>query len=86
MKKEWDESDLDGDGKLNIDEFRLFAAKRVATNRALGMYLKDDWPDNYVGFYDALNSISEGDGCVAMDFLRMLGVWAPKFKALNEEQ
>ena len=84
LKKEWAESDLDGDGKLNIDEFRIFAAKRVATNRALGMYLKDDWPDNYEEFYGCVNAISEGEGCVVMDFLRMLGIWAPKYKELNE--
>ena len=86
LMKEWAESDLDGDGKLNIDEFRIFAAKRVETNRGYGCYLKDDWDDNYVSFFAMLNAISEGEGLVVSDFMRMLGVWAPKYKELNEQQ
>ena len=71
MAAHWDESDANVDGKLDQTEFFAFLAKRkVCETGEHGVY----WPDgmeNSNEMWECVNAVSEGDGAVIADFLKV---------------
>ena len=80
LGEDWNGSDADGDGKLNLDEFLVYMGKAKAKETAAGCYVRPD-PDNArtTTLYNIANTVSEGEGIIMMEFFTVMGPWMAKY-------
>ena len=86
LAEDWNGSDADGDGKLNLEEFLVYIEKAKAKETAAGCYVRPD-PDQVrtTAMYNVANSIGEGEGIVMMDFFTTMGPWMAKYMEITAE-
>ena len=87
ITEDWNGSDADGDGKLNLEEFLVYMTKAKAKETAAGCYVRPD-PENTrtTALYNAANSISAGEGIVMMDFFTTMGPWMLKYMEISANE
>jgi hypothetical protein len=86
MTADWSESDADGDGKLNVEEFKVYITKAKARETTAGCYTRPDPGEaRTTEMYNAANSIGEGEGIVMMDFFTVMGPWMTKYLEITAE-
>ena len=71
MTEQWNAADADQDGRLNADEFRVFFEADKKTRADKGFYVGP--ADDCEAMYGCMNTVTEGEGCVMMDYLVVLG-------------
>ena len=76
----WNDADVDGDGKLNLAEYKKFEAAMHAIKEADGDWNESDHAEEN---YAICNSVSEGDGFTMADFGAVIAPWMAKFEALK---
>ena len=79
LATDWNESDADQDGKLNLAEFRTFFGKLCAVEREAGCYVRDLPDTETEEMFSCMNQVSEGDGIVLTDFYVYMGAFMTKF-------
>ena len=86
LTEDWNGSDADGDGYLNLDEFKVWVTKAKDREIAAGCYVRPD-PDQArtTEFYNVANTITEGEGIVLMDFFTYMGPWMAKYLEIANE-
>ena len=86
LAEDWNGSDADGDGKLNLEEFKVYITKAKAREATAGCYVRPDPGDaRTTEMYNAANSIGEGEGIVMMDFFTVMGPWMTKYLEITGE-
>ena len=86
MENAWNEADVDGDGKLNLAEYRVFEQKRREMKESNGEWHESDHAE---ANYAILNSLSAGDGFTQAEMYSTFAPWMAKFeevKAADEAQ
>lgn len=82
--EDWNSSDANNDGKLNLEEFRVWMGKAKAREQAEGQYTRPDDPDRVERMYEMTNAINAAeDGAVLMDFFTLMGPWYEKYIEMN---
>ena len=82
MQETWDAADADQDGRLNAAEFRVFAEadKKIRADKGYAVEATDDIDD----MYRVMNTVTEGEGCVMMDYQVVLGNATLKMIAMKQ--
>lgn len=82
MEETWNAADADQDGRLNAEEFRVFyeADKKIRADK--GFY--PGGTDDCEQMYSVMNIVTEGEGCVLMDFKVVLGSATLKMMAMKQ--
>ena len=82
MQETWDAADADQDGRLNAAEFRVFAEadKKIRADKGYAVEATDDIDD----MYRVMNTVTEGEGCVSMDYKVVLGNATLKMIAMKQ--
>ena len=75
MAEAWNAADVDGDGKLNLEEFTVWVTQSKAKEREAGVYSRPDDPAIFAKTYNLVNAISEGEGIVMNEFFMFMGPW-----------
>ena len=86
MQNAWNEADADGDGKLNLAEYRVFEQKRREMKESNGEWHESDHAE---ANYAILNSLSAGDGFTQAEMYSTFVPWMAKWeevKAADEAQ
>ena len=86
MQAAWDGADADGDGKLNLAEYRVFENARRSLKEADGEWHESDHAEEN---YAILNSLSNGDGFTMAEMHSVFVPWMAKWeecKAADEAQ
>ena len=79
--KMFSDADTNGDGRLNLEEYRVFSATTKAEAVANG-----DWReagDNDEDNYAIMNSVSAEDGFTMAEMQQIMGPWMAKFTELK---
>ena len=80
MGQNFTDSDVDGDGKLNLEEFRVWEAKGHQVCRETGTWYEEGHSeDNYA----IANMLSEGEGVTLAEFWTIITPWMAKFEELK---
>ena len=79
ITEDWNGSDADGDGKLNLAEFQVWMAKAKAREVAGGHWTRADDAARVEAFYNMVNAMGEGDGVTLMEFFAVMGPWMAKY-------
>ena len=80
MTKAWTDAAGDGNGKLNLQQYKNFdeALRKIATDA--NEWYDEDKTDVH---YEVLNQMSEGDGFSMTDMMKTWGPWMAKFEELK---
>ena len=79
-------ADTNGDGRLDANEFKDMMEKDIANRRARGVPTQDMsgmTEEQYQGFYQAVNSMSEQDGITADELMSWGFCMEKKLKELR---
>ena len=81
MNDAWTSADSNGDGKLDLQEYKVWdaALRKIAADA--GEWYDEDKSDLH--YAEVLNKISEGDGFTMPDMMRTWGPWMAKFEELK---
>ena len=80
MNQNFTDSDVDGDGKLNLAEFRVWEAKGHEESRRHGTWAEEGHTEEN---YAVANMLSEGDGVTIAEFWTIITPWMAKFEELK---
>ena len=80
MNKAWTDADGNGDGRLNLQEYKAFDTALRAIATGAGEWYDEDKTDAH---YEVLNAIAEGDGFTMGEMMRCWGPWMAKFEELK---
>ena len=86
MANAWSDADADGDGKLNLAEYRVFEQKRRELKESNGEWHESDHAE---ANYAIINSLAEGDGFTQAEMYAAMAPWMAKWeeiKAADEAQ
>ena len=86
MANAWSEADADGDGKLNLAEYRVFEQKRREMKESNGEWHESDHAE---ANFAILNSLSAGEGFTQAEMYSTFVPWMAKWeevKAADEAQ
>ena len=76
----WTDADSNKNGKLNLDEFRVFEQAMRTAREANGEWFERD---NAEANYNIFNSVSEGDGFTKKECWAILREWKKIFDHLK---
>ena len=73
VNKIWTESDLNQDGRLDLEEFRAFMATTNARSAELGLFVSS-WEGQVDKSYASMNGISAEEGLTMQEWLASCGI------------
>ena len=80
--KMFNDADANGDGRLNLEEYKVFNAAARADATANGEWLDADSHDE--DNYALLNSVTAEDGFTMADMHQIMGPWMAKMNELKD--
>ena len=80
MAKAWSDADANGDGKLDLAEYRNYDAAMRTLKEAEGEWHESDHAEEN---YNIVNSISEGEGFTMEQMRSIMAPWIAKFEELK---
>ena len=80
--KMFSDADTNGDGRLNLEEYRVFQASAKAAAVAEGEWT--DAEDHQEADYNIINSVSAEDGFTIAEMQQIMGPWMAKMTELKE--
>ena len=80
MTQAWNDADADGDGKLNLAEYRVFDAAMRKFKVDAGEWHESDHAEEN---WNIANSLSAADGCTWEELRAVMKPWMVKFEELK---
>ena len=81
MSKAWNDADTNGDGKLDLQEYKAWDAALKAHATSAGEWYDEDRTDLH--YNEVLNKIGEGEGFTMAEMMMTWGPWMAKFEELK---